>query len=235
MSLARRHFQTVTAGTAAVAVAEGALPPPLHGRMVAMLSAHQANLKAIKSRKAKIEAKRGFLPDYTAYIEGVLAADAGGDDLVLVTIMVWHIDVGDYPAALAIADYAIRHRLELPAIFRRDLQTTLVEEIADAALLILAAAEPLPDGTADALERALDLTEGADMPDEVRAKAYKALGLTRRDSDPADALKSLRLALSFDPACGVKTEIGKLERQLAGASTDPAPFSNADADAAATE
>jgi hypothetical protein len=218
MTPARRHFQSVTASVESAAAATAAPPPPLQGRMLAMLHAHQVNLKAIKSRKAKIEAKRGFLPEYAAYVDGVLTGGAGGDDLVLVTLMVWSIDVGDYPAALAIAAYAIRHRLELPATFRRDLQTTLVEEIADAALLTLATAEPLPSGTADALDHALDLTEGADMPDEVRAKAYKVLGQIRRDTDPGAALRLLRLALSFDQGCGVKTDIGKLERQLAGAA-----------------
>jgi len=234
MTPARRHFQAVTAGVASAAVASGAPPPPLQGRMLAMLQAHQVNLKAIKSRKAKIETKRAFLPEYAAYVAGVLTAGAGGDDLVLVTLMVWHIDIGDYETALRIGEYAIRHRLQLPATYRRDLQTTLVEEIADATLLTLAAAEPLPAGTAEALEHALELTEGADMPDEVRAKAYKALGLMRRETDPADALRSLRLALSFDPGCGVKTEIGRLERQTSGAAPQPDPVPPSDADAADT-
>lgn len=220
MTPARRHFHRVTAGVEAAAATVDAAPAPLQGRMLAMLGAHQTNLKAIKSRKAKIEAKRKFLPEYADYVAGVLAADAGGSDTVLVTLMVWSVDVGAYPAALEIAGYAIRHRLELPASYSRDLQTTLVEEIADALLLTLAAAEPLPDGAAASLEQAIELTDGADMPDQVRAKAFKALGLLRREADPTDALRSLRLALSYDPACGVKTEIGRLERQLSGTAPD---------------
>lgn len=222
MTPARRHFQAVTAGVESAAGAANAAPAPLQARMLAMLQAHLANLKAIKSRKAKIAAKARFLPDYAAYVDGVLAAGAGGDDLVLVTIMVWRVDAGDYAGALAIAEYAIRHRLELPATFRRDLPTTLVEEIADAALLTLAAVEPLRPGTANALDRALELTEGADMPDEVRAKAYKALGLMRRDTHPVEALTCLRLALNHDPSCGVKTELAKLERNLAATAPDTA-------------
>lgn len=234
MTPARRHFQAVTAGAEAVlavtaAINGAAASAPLQDRMLALMQAHRVNLKAIKSRKAKIETKRRFLPEYAAYIAGVLAADAGGDNLVLVTLMVWHIDVGDYETALRIAEYAIRHRLELPSTFNRDLATTLVEEIAEAALLILAAATPLPSDTAEALDRALDLTEGADMPDQVRAKAYKALGLMRRDTAPADALRLLRMALDHDSSCGVKTEIGRLERSLGSAATPP------EAGAAATE
>lgn len=227
MTPARRHFQAVTAGVEAVRAATAAVTGatasvPLKDRMLALLQAHQVNLKAIKSRKLKIETKRRFLPEYAAYVEGVLAADAGGDDLVMVMLMVWHIDTGDYATALRIGAYAVKHRLELPGTFKRDLQATLVEEIAQAVLEALAAAIPPAAGAADALDQALDITEGADMPDEVRAKAHKALGLLRRDSSPAAAVADLRLALTFDPGCGVKTEIARLERQLANA-TPPDP------------
>lgn len=223
MTPARRHYQAVTAGAEAVRAATAATtgadaPAPLRDRMLALLQAHTLALKAIKSRKRKIETKRTILPEYAAYIDGVLAADAGGSDLVLVTLMVWSIDAGDYAAALRIGAYAVKHRLELPDTYKRDLQTTLVEEIADAVLQALAAAELPATGAADALDQALDITEGGDMPDEVRAKAHKALGLLRRESSPAAALADLRLALTFDGGCGVKTEIGRLERLLANAN-----------------
>ena len=227
MTPARRHFQAVTAGAEAVRAAAAAVTgatasAPLKDRMLALLQAHQLALKAIKSRKLKIETKRKFLPEYAAYVDGVLAADAGGDDLVMVMLLVWHIDAGDYETALRIGAYAVKHRLELPGTFKRDLQATLVEEIAQAVLEALAAGMPPAGGAADALDQAIDLTEGADMPDEVRAKAHKALGLLRRESSPAAAVADLRLALSFDPGCGVKTEISKLERLLAnmGATGD---------------
>lgn len=224
MTPARRHFQAVTAGAEATAAAAGAdaAPAPLHSRMLALLHAHLVNLKAIKSRKAKIKTKRAYLPEYAAYIAGVLDADAGGDDLVLVTLMVWHCDVGDYETAVAIGAYAIRHRLTLPATYKRDLPTTLLEEIADGVLLALAAGETVPEGTADVLDRALDLTDDADMPDEVRAKAHKAMGLLMRETAPAAAAAALRLALSYDPGCGVKTEIGRLDRAAAGTAATAA-------------
>lgn len=219
-SPARRHFQTVTAGAAAVGAVDPAAQT-LQARYKTLLDAHRATLSKLQSTKGKIEAKRAFLGEYVPYVDGVLDADAGGDDVVLVMVMVWRIDVGDFAGAMAIARHAIRHRLTLPERFKRDLPATVVEEIAQALL-----ADPGLDGAVDALLEALDLAAAEDMVDEIRAKAHKALGLALKDKAPAAALLHLRQALGFGGS-GVKTVIGQLEKALdAQAAPGPADETN---------
>lgn len=220
MSIARAHMlRTLAAKQSAVS---GAAPEPgsLAEMMAHALSMHMAALKQIRSRTAKIEAKRDMLPDYAAYVDGVLAAGNGGQDDVLVTVMVWRLDTGDYDGALAIAAYAIRHGLGTPVAFSRDVPATLLEEMADAALV-----NGLDDAARAAmvapLSTAMELTEGCDMPDEVRAKAHKAMGLGLKDGDPAEAAEHLRAALKLDQKCGVKAELNRLEKHLAGEQSGP--------------
>lgn len=214
MSLARAHMQRTVAARESQAAApspEGvALPGSLAEKMAALLAMHCATLKGLKSRTAKIEAKRDMLPDYAAYIDGVIAADGGAQDAVVPTVMLWRLDVADWPGALEIAAYALRHELAMPERFSRDLPTTLLEEIADFALALPSPSEDL----IDPLQTALELTGEADMPDEVRAKAHKALGLILKDSDPERAVTHLESALSLDPKCGVKTELSRTRKSL---------------------
>lgn len=212
MSICRAHFQRVVAAQQALAAADTGAEPAagtLAERMAAQLRLHRAALKNIQSVTKKIEAKRGFLPEYAAYVDGVLAADVGGADDVLTTVMLWRLDVADYAGAFDVAAYAITHDLAMPAGFSRDLPTTLVEEIADLALKDLSAelAEPLTE--------ALSLTADRDMPDEVRAKAHKALGRILAGSDDAAAITHFETALTLNPASGVKTELEKLRKRVA--------------------
>lgn len=237
-SPARRHYERVTAGNAPADPAIMTLKAQIAGK----LSADLAALKQIQSRKAKIEAKRQMLPAYEAYVAGVIEADVGGDDEVLATVLVWRIDVGDWPAVLPLADYALRHGLTAPARFKRDMPTTMVEEPAET-LAALLTGDSLPEAieaAATALDELLDLTADADMADEVRAKAYKALALSRKDAAPADALICAKTAASYDPKCGVKTLIQQLEKAGTvpadvGTETQPAPDEPADVPTDITE
>lgn len=217
MSIARAHFQRTVAARESQAVTKeptGAATPAAAGtlaeRMQAQLAMHAAALKSLKSRTAKIEAKRDYLPDYAAYVEGVIAADGGAQDPVITTIMLWRLDVGDWPGALEIAAYAIDHGLAMPESFSRDVPTTLVEEIADFALAL---AQPSAD-MAEPLQTALELTGESDMPDEVRAKAHKALGLIFEATDPERAVTHLEAALSLDAKSGVKTALSRTKKAL---------------------
>jgi hypothetical protein len=67
----------------------------------------------------------------------VVAADAGvGSGTaadVVPTCMVWLIDVGAYGEALDLVPFLLRHRVEMPRRYERDVATIVVEEIADAA------------------------------------------------------------------------------------------------------
>jgi hypothetical protein len=183
--------------------------------MRAKLAEDKRSLKALQSREAKIELKRKLLPEYAAWVDGVITADKPVQDDVVATVMVWAIDTGDIEPALAVAAYMLKHDLKLPEHYKRDLPTTLVEEIADQA------GRPDATVTADQLLRVGALTDGRDMPDEVKAKLHKAIGLALRDTAPAQALEHLQRALQLNARSGVKSDIRKLQKQLADAATTP--------------
>lgn len=215
MSLCRRHFERTVAtreASAAAHLAPGASAPgTLAERMQALLRMHQAKFEGIQSLGSKIAAKREALPEYEAYVDGVLAAGSPAQDDVLVRVMLWRLDVADYDGALAIAQHAIRHGLAMPFGFARDVPTTLVETIANAALDFPGTVPAAP------LLEALDLTADRDMPDQARAKAHKALGLILSESDKPAALDHFEAALRLNPKCGVKTAADKLRKELEAA------------------
>lgn len=237
MTLARRHFQRVTAAAAHAAAEEGVeISASAYELMLAKLYEDKRTLKAVQSIERKIEIKRQILPDYVPWIDGVLAAGRGGQDAVAMTVMVWRIDAGDYLGALAIAEHALRFGLVLPDQYQRTVGTLVAEEIADAALQAQSTGGAFEVGVLEVCEQ---LTRGEDMPDEVRAKLHKALGLAYAGKIQAEtpieacrviagmALEQLRRALTLHDRAGVKKDIERLERFIknnpasAGASTAP--------------
>lgn len=227
-SPARAHFLRVSAQRAA-ASAEAANPlrhATGHELMLAQLAEHKRQLKQIQSIERKAEAKRAMLPAYAAWVQGVLEADAGVQDEVLMTVMVWHIDVGDFAGALPLARYAVRHGLVMPDQYQRTTACLIAEEYAAMALKAVEAGTPVD---VDTLEEVAALVYGEDMPDEVRAKLHKALGYSHAamvDSTPPDrqqdrrefALIQLRRALELHEKVGVKKDIERLEREIKNAA-----------------
>jgi hypothetical protein len=93
-------------------------PRPPRAQIALRLTHDLRRLKEIRSIDRKIEAKRTMLPEYKAWVEGVVAADAGvGSGTaadVVPTCMVWLIDVGAYGEALDLVPFLLRHRVEMP-------------------------------------------------------------------------------------------------------------------------
>lgn len=206
----------------------------------ARLGVDLRRLSEIQSVERKIELKRELLPQYREWIDGVLAADSGAEDVILGYAMIWAIDIGDYAYALPLIDYMLDHDLPLPERFDRTAPTLIVEEIAEAALKLLGSAklEAVDDDKLapfatepPVLAHVLGIADGHDMPDQVKGKAYKAVGLVceraallrAADADgPAGgkhamfeiALQNYRRALALDANIGVKKRIEKIERAL---------------------
>lgn len=218
---AQRHFAQVRAEQAATAAAadggNSMAGSSAYELMLAKLHTDRRRLKGIQSIERKVDVKREVLPDYADYIAGVLAGGRGAQDEVLVTVMVWHIDVGDFAGALAIAGYALEHGLKMPDQYDRTLATVLAEEVSDQALKAIKAAAPFD---VDLLLQVAKLTDLHDMHDQVRAKLYKALGLAQQ-ADPATAIPYLERALQLFEHIGVKKDIARLQQQLDGGEKDP--------------
>ncbi|SHF00653.1 Phage small terminase subunit [Modicisalibacter ilicicola DSM 19980] len=213
-SPARRHYQRITAakaaGDAQSGQPQGGDQYELHA---AALWEARRTLKGIKSTEAKIAKKRELLPEFDAYVAGVLDAGNGAQDDVLMTVMLWRFDIGDLDGGLAIAEYAINNGLETPDRFERDTPSLVAEQVAEEALKQLEEDESNATGLVDQLTRAEAITQAADMHDPIRAKLHKAIGYALRDAGAAeDALDHLKRALSLNDRVGVKKDIEKLER-----------------------
>ena len=169
-------------------------------------------LKGIQSNVARAELKKHLLPDFEGWIEGTLAGDSGRQDEVITTMMVWAIDCRDYPLALRIGEYVIRHGLALPDNFGRDAATVLAEEITDAVLT-----QATTDSEADLSVYTAMLDELNHLVSE-QDKLHKARAFSRRASSSPDdlrlSLSLLREAMRINPASGVKREITTLERAV---------------------
>ena len=120
MSLARQHFQRVTAAQVAASASPG---EPIKAnayelQLIRLADAKRA-LKQVQSIERKAEVKRRVLPEFGPWIQGVLEAGRGGQVDVLMTAMVWLIDVGDsgyvamyrYDGRMAVI-LAVRHQKE---------------------------------------------------------------------------------------------------------------------------
>lgn len=231
---AQRSQQRKLAALASASAPQGGeLQGSAYELMLAQLAEHRRALKSIQSIERKIETKRIFLPMYDAWINGALAGGHGAQDQVLMTVLVWHIDAGDFRRALEIAQYAVRHDLAPPDQYDRSLGTILIDEFAAAALngqMSNADARGL-------LPLVLAETQALDAPDQARAKLHKAMGYALiGKTGPADvdfdavsvkdaraALDHLQRALALFDQVGVKKDIERLERRLKKPDTPPAP------------
>lgn len=217
--------------------------------MLAKLATDKRTLKGIESIQLKRQTKAALLPEYLPWIEGALTNGQGAKDLVLTTVMVWAIDAGAYGLALRMAAYAMQHQLPLPDQYHRGTAALLMDEFADAYLrgqwtpLRPTADEAgqtvmLHDGThpAEHLTAVDGLTQGADAPDQARAKLYKAtayamLGKVQTAEDPQlehmppetlGAVQALLAqALQLDTQSGVKKDIERIERKQRALATPP--------------
>lgn len=195
--------------------------------MLARLGVDLRRLHDVQSIERKIELKRELLPEYDAWVAGVLEADAGGADEIVTHALIWNVDIGAFPAALDLAEYVLRHKLPLPERFNRTAPTLIAEEIAEAAHKAHGQGQSFDLAT---LEHVAELVKDEDIFDQVRAKLAKAIGyeLARRapeaDADgPAGARRAalegalvhLRRALALDSGSGVKTRIQQLEKEVA--------------------
>lgn len=237
---AQRHFQRVMAERHGKTEEFTEAARTAHEQILHRLRMDQSALKRVQSDQAKAEMKKQLLPHYEGWIEGTLDGNSGRQDEVIVTLMIWAIDAGDYPLAVRIGRYVIEHNLAMPDQFRRTAATALVEELCDP-ILVQVKADESTDLTAhlQVLEELAQIVDGKDMPDVVLAKLFKARGFALRGGDDAaqaKALELLRQALKLDANAGVKKAIESLARQVkkAGQNTDGAGDNDADTAGTAT-
>jgi hypothetical protein len=189
-------------------------------------------LREIQSIEAKIVRKAEILPRYADWVGGVVAAGeaegaVGVQDDVLAQVMVWRIDVGDYEGAMPLIAYVLKWGVRLPERFDRTAGCLVAEEIAEAALHAHSQGKPFP---LEVLLQVHGLTTEEDMPDQVRAKMFRAIGeqMARKAEETEEgadgpaggkrmalraALGAYTRALELNPKVGVKKEFERLQRE----------------------
>lgn len=231
---AQKHFQRVMAERHGKTDEQSDTARTAHEQIMHRLRMDQSALKRVQSDQAKAAMKRQLLPHYEGWIEGTLDGDSGRQDEVIVTLMVWAIDAGDYALAARIGRYVVTHGLLMPDRFNRTAATVLVDEICDP-ILVQVKADDTTDVTPylAVLDEVAEFTAGSDMPDVVRAKLCKARAFALRNGtteEQTTALALLRQALTLDAGAGVKKEIERLARVVkkaaAGAGADGSSDAN---------
>lgn len=213
MTPARRHRER------ALAALQGAANPQFdqvranaYELQLMQLAEHRRTLKGIQSIERKIDAKRTMLPVYKPWIDGLLAADRGGQDDVLVTVMLWTLDTGDLDGALPMASYVIRHGLSTPDRYERTAATLIAEEVADTAIKLQEAGVGPSLGL---LTNYLGHLADCDIFDQVRAKLHKAVGRAAlADGHKQQAAEHYHRAIELHDKVGIKKELEVLEREL---------------------
>ncbi|EIF5991897.1 terminase endonuclease subunit [Escherichia coli] len=209
-SPAQRHMMRVSASQAAQREQAPLRHATAYEQMLVKLAEDRRTLKNIRSNERKAEKKRELLPFYAPWVAGVLADGRGAQDDIVMAVMLWRLDAGEIAGALEIATYALKYGLT--SDHRRTTPYMLVEEVALAALRLRDAGEPVD---LVLLLTTLSLTDGADVPDMVRARLHKVTGLTLRDAgQSAEALTQFQRAMQLDRNAGLRKEIERLERAL---------------------
>jgi hypothetical protein len=136
--------------------------------LLAALGQDLASLRAIQSVERKIQAKSGMIGRYRAWVAGALASDPPVQDDIVGTMLVWAIDIGDWRSRSNWATMCWPPTSALPERYKRS-----------PAVLLRRNRRALrwPRVRRAVLEETLALTADHDMPDQVRAKLHKALGL----------------------------------------------------------
>ena len=194
--------------------------------MMPKLHTDLQRLKQIHSVERKIKVKEEILPDYQPWIAGILESGLGAQDDILMTVLVWYIDVGNYQEAFKIAEYALRHNLVMPDQYTRNLATFLLDEISGAMLRQKPETSESVEEVLSVLRKTEELTVLHDAPDQARAKLYKALAFAlmakigdgdvtkEQEPDAMDAAACLNRAIELDERSGVKNELKRLEKRL---------------------
>lgn len=216
LSPARRHrLQALAAKEAAKADEFGGVRPDasVYQLQLTELKNDIHVLRSIQSQEKRAEAKKELIPKHMPYVLGIVQSGAKVEqDEVITTIMLWCFDCGLFNQGLSLAEYALEQNLKMPDSFSRNTATVVVEEIGNASRIAHKAGE---DFSLETLEKAFELTSAHDMPDEVRAKLYVALGRAYlKISSFEAATVAFETALKLHENCGCKQELQKAEKLL---------------------
>lgn len=161
----------------------------IHALWLAKLQSDKYQLSKIKSKTRKAEFKANRLPEYAGYLSQVINSNDEKHNEVVVVWAVWALDYGNREKAMLLAETALKRGMNAPVGFNRSLAEILLEEAAQRVEL-----DPSPHYWQEVLQALDDLTQLADVKDEIHAKFYKAQGLALQSTNPQAALQAYHKA-----------------------------------------
>ncbi|MEB5477577.1 phage terminase small subunit [Acinetobacter pollinis] len=234
-NFAREHFLKHQAKQAAADAAMfGEMrQTSVYEKLFLQLKRDQSLLKQIQATSSKIEKKKALFDQYKSYVDGILESCPNVPDEIISNMLVWTVDTGDYDYAINIMKYMLKAQLNTPDQFERTVATFVYEQVAETQLKLLSAEdedEPFNLNVLIKLEELLhtsaDFPEHAfDMPEQVKARLYVALGKAEMKSmagipeqDLALAKKAqshLETAIKLDDRCRGKNDHKAVTKMIA--------------------
>ncbi len=210
ISPAQRHRANVEAAKATT----GEEPPvnqqyyrAFHYKMNADLE----RINRVPSGLDRNKLKRELLPEYADFLEPLLqSGNTGKNNDVFAWLLIWNVDTAQYEQALQLLTVALANDLKPPRLFTaRRLPEIVVEDMANAII-------PLdePQQHSGVLLELEEKTRQRSMPDYIRAKLLKALGMSFIQQDSAKALEWLKQSQTYNPKGGVKAHIKRIEKRM---------------------
>lgn len=191
---------------------------------------HLNILKDMKSIQERIAKKAEWLPEYQGYIDGCLAVSPSPQNTVLVHLMIWAIDANEFELAVRIAEYAVLNDMVMPEGYSRTTAEFVTEQCAE----VFIDDTNFAIANASLIERIINLGEGEQMVDEVRAKIYRALGDALNQAQPMEAVSAYKNALRYNPRAGCKKDLEQLEKRLRLSATESSPDATVGSQAVST-
>ncbi|MFS1525811.1 phage terminase small subunit [Microbulbifer sp. 2304DJ12-6] len=180
-------------------------------------AALEADLQLLSERanvQEKIALKRQLLPKYLPHVKVYRESGAQYPNPLLVSCLIWLLDVEDIEQALELAALAIAQQQQLPARFNRDLSTFVAETLHDWAerqYMANRSASPY-------FEQVLENVEQGTWPVTqiiVLGKLYKLAGLIcDQQEDFARAVHWYEKATAANDKAGVKTRLESARKKL---------------------
>ncbi|MBL4761382.1 MAG: terminase [Gammaproteobacteria bacterium] len=180
----------------------------------------KANLDLLKGRSIpeKIELKKALVPIYKGFIQDYIDNEENFKNEVLVTMIIWLLDVEDIECALQFAFVAIEQNQSMPERFKRDLVTYVVETVCTWAELQYEkelSSSPYFDEVLDMIVSG----EWSVSQMIVDSKCYRIAGMiSQREGEYQKAVEWYEMCMKVNPkGHGVKTKhaecVTKLKKQ----------------------
>lgn len=176
------------------------------------LRADLARLNKIPSKMERKEIKRLSVPEYDEYIQPLLVSGkTGKNNDVFAWVLVWCVDAGLLDQAIKMLAVALDNELTAPRLFTsRKLPEIVVEDIS-----VIVGNHQTPEIFKDYLFQLEDLTKQTSLPDYIRSKLYRALGLAVMNQSAHDAAKWFEKSVEYNPKGGAKALLKTCRKLMA--------------------